>query len=43
MGDDGQQKREVDPPPDRGEDIVFPESYRKLLRALFAPCNRRRR
>ncbi len=43
MGDDGQRKREADPPPDRGEDIAFPESYRKLLRALFAPWNRRRR
>lgn len=26
---------------ERGEDVVFPEGFRKLLRTLFAPWNRR--
>ncbi|WP_156432753.1 hypothetical protein [Mycobacterium sp. M26] len=26
---------------ERGEDVVFPESFRKLMRTLLAPWNRR--
>lgn len=26
---------------EHGEDVVFPEGFRKLMRTLFAPWNRR--
>lgn len=39
--DEDQPKQADQPAPDRGEDMMFPENFRKLMRIVFGPFNRR--